>query len=109
VGASEIAINALSDEAEADRVLAWLKNEINEAWEKRDSITPSYTGKEKPLLMEILKLLPRTNCRKCGFPTCMVFSAQVRDGGRGIEACPELTNESRQRLAGYLSGFDLEA
>lgn len=109
VGAKEIAINALADEAEADKVLGWLKNEINDAWEKRDSITPSFTGKVKPLLMEILKLLPKTNCKKCGLLTCMVFAAQVRDGGRGIEDCPELSAENREKLTGYLSGFDLEA
>jgi len=109
VGAKEIAINALADEAEADRVLAWLKNEINDAWEKRDSITPCFKGREKPLLMEILKLLPKTNCKKCGLATCMVFAAQVREGGRGLESCPELADENRQRLSDYLAGFDLEA
>lgn len=109
VGAREIAINALADEAEADKVLSWLKNEINDAWEKRDSITPCYKGKEKPLLMEILKLLPRTNCRKCGLPTCMVFAAQVREGGRGIESCTETSPQNHAALEAYLKDFDLEA
>jgi len=31
----EIAANALKSEEEADRILEWLKREINEAWEKR--------------------------------------------------------------------------
>ncbi|MBI9075170.1 MAG: Fe-S cluster protein [Desulfatibacillum sp.] len=109
VGASEIAINALTDEAEADKVLTWLQNEINEAWENRGSITPCYKGREQPKLIEILKLLPKTNCKKCGQPTCMVFAAQVREGGRGIEACPELTPPNRTALEQYLSRFDLEA
>ncbi len=109
VGAREIAVNALADEAEADRVLAWLKNEINDAWEKRETITPRFTGRTLPLLLEILKLLPRTNCGKCHLPTCMAFAAQVREGGRGPESCPDLAAENRQKLGDYLSNFDLEA
>ena len=65
VGEKEIAINALKDEQEADRILEWLKKEINQAWENRAKITPCTTGKSKPKLMEILRLLPKTNCQKC--------------------------------------------
>lgn len=109
VGATEISINALADETEADKILGWLKNEINEAWENRESITPCYKGKEKPVLMKILMLLPKTNCKSCGLPTCMAFAAQVRDGGRDMESCTGLGPENREKLAAYLSGFDLEA
>jgi CO dehydrogenase/acetyl-CoA synthase gamma subunit (corrinoid Fe-S protein) len=85
-----------------------LKTEINQAWEKRAEITPCYKGKKKPLLMEILKLLPKTNCKKCGQPTCMVFASQVMDGGRGAEDCPELEGENLEKLKNYLAGFDFE-
>jgi hypothetical protein len=37
-----IAVNALKDEEEADKILRWLQGEINETWEKRDQIRPSY-------------------------------------------------------------------
>jgi ArsR family metal-binding transcriptional regulator len=86
----------------------WLKSEINEAWDKRAEITPCQTGKKKPVLMEILKLLPKTNCKKCGQPTCMVFAAQLMDGGRGPEDCPDLTGENLEKLQTYLAGFDFE-
>lgn len=109
VGAGEIAINALADEAEADKLLAWLVREINAAWEMRDSITPCFTGRERPQLLAILKLLPKTNCKKCGHQTCMAFAGKVRDGGAWPESCPELSPEGRQALESFLSGFDLEA
>ena len=108
VGAWEIAVNALRDEYEADRILEWLKNEINQAWENRASITPCYTGRSKPKLLEILKLLPKTNCKKCGQTTCMAFAAQVMEGGRGAEHCPELNEGNRTKLSGYLAGFVFE-
>ena len=108
VGEREIAINALKDEQEADRILAWLRTEINQTWERRTAITPCYSGKTKPKLMDILRLLPKTNCKKCGQPTCMVFAAQVVEGGRGAEQCPALGTGNRQKLLDYLAGFDFE-
>jgi len=59
-----IAVNAFKDEEEADKILNWLKEEINEAWEKRDQIQPSYESAPRPQRIEILKLLPREKgCR----------------------------------------------
>ena len=102
-----IAINALGDEAEADKILEWLKQEINETWEQRDKIEPSFTTPEKPKVFEILKLLPKTNCRECGQPTCMVFATQVAEGGKGPEACPPLSQEARSKLGEYMARFQL--
>lgn len=108
VGAREIAINALKDEQEADQILKWLSSEINKAWEDRGHIEPCFTGKTKPKLIEILKLLPKTNCKKCGRPTCMAFAALVMEGGRYIEDCPELTHENQIKLSQYLNRFTFE-
>lgn len=104
----KIAVNALKDEAEARKIVEWLKREINEAWENRDQITPSYQGSPRPQLIEILKLLPKTNCRKCGLPTCMVFAAQAVDGVRGAGDCPDLTDVNATKLSEYLDRFHFE-
>jgi len=105
----EIAVNALRDEAEADKILQWLQREINEAWGKRGEITPRYEGLPKPKLLEILKLLPKTNCRECGEVTCMVFAARVAEGAKGPEQCPSLKGENRTKLERYMRDFQLEA
>ena len=102
-----IAINALKDEAEADKILEWLKQEINETWEKRHEIEPSFETPEQPKVLEILKLLPKTNCKECGQPTCMVFATQVAEGGRGLEDCPPLSQEARLKLKEYMGRFQL--
>lgn len=104
----KIAVNALRDEEEGDKILEWLKGEINDTWERREEITPRFEGAPKPKVIEILRLLPKTNCRECGQPTCMVFAAQVADGGKGPENCPALGTGQRERLAEYLSQFQLE-
>jgi ArsR family metal-binding transcriptional regulator len=104
----EIAINALNDEEEADKILEWLKREINQAWEKRAEITPSTEGAPKLQVLEILKLLPRTNCRECGEPTCMVFAARAAEGVKGAADCPPLKAEARRRLKEYLGRFNFD-
>jgi ArsR family metal-binding transcriptional regulator len=104
----EIAVNALRDEEEADKILEWLRREINEAWEKRDEIEPSYEGTPKPKILEILKLLPKTNCRECGQPTCMVFAARIAEGAKGPEDCPRISEEKKDAISKYLSPFGLD-
>ena len=101
----QIAVNALKDEAEADRILEWLKNEINGAWDRRDQIIPSYEGQARPKVLEILKLLPQTNCQACGQPTCLVFAVRVTEGVKGPDDCPVLSDENKGKLKEYLSLF----
>ncbi|HEX78420.1 MAG TPA: acetyl-CoA decarbonylase/synthase complex subunit gamma [Dehalococcoidia bacterium] len=48
--------------------------------------------------IEIYKLLPKTNCKKCGFPTCLAFAMKVAQKGIEITACPDLTEEARGAL-----------
>ena len=108
VHGTKIAINALRDEAEAEKILQWLKREINETWENRDHIQPSYEGAPKPRLIEILKLLPMTNCRICGMPTCMVFAARMAEGIKGVEDCPVLGIDNQQRLEEYMGQFKFD-
>jgi len=103
----KIAVNALKDEAEAKKIVEWLKREINGVWENRDSITPRYEGMPRPLVIEILKRLPKTNCRECGEPTCMVFAARVAEGAKGSGECQPMPVEAKQSLDDYMAGFSV--
>lgn len=104
----KIAINALKDEEEADKILRWLKTEINDAWDKRDEIEPCYEGMGKPKVFEILKLLPQTNCRECGEPTCMVFASRIAEGAKGIDKCNPISDENKMKLSNYMGQFRLD-
>ena len=108
VHGDKIAVNALKDEAEARKIVVWLKNEINDAWENRQSIEPSITGMPRPGIIEILKLLPKTNCRECGDPTCMVFATKVAEGAKGAENCAQIKDENAEKLTRYMSRFKLD-
>jgi ArsR family metal-binding transcriptional regulator len=105
VHSRKIAVNALRDEAEAHKIIEWLKHEINDAWDNREKIVPKYGGKAKPHILEIYKLLPKTNCRECGQPTCMMFASLATEGIKGYGDCPKMTEENTTRLTAYLSRF----
>ena len=65
----------------------------------------SYGVAPKPQPIELLKLLPKTNCKECGQPTCIVFASLVLQGVKGAEDCPQLTGQNRIKLEEYLSKF----
>ena len=101
----EIAVNALKDEWEADRIIEWLKEEINETWQERDAIVPSFETPAQPRVFDILKLLPRTNCGECNQPTCTVFASLVAEGVKGPTDCPPLEEQNKKNLQKYLEQF----
>jgi len=108
VHGKKIAINALNDQAEAKKIVEWLKTEINSAWEKKDTLTPCYTSLPRPGIIEILKLLPKTNCRECSQPTCMVFATKVAEGAKGPGDCTQIGIEEKIKLSDYMKRFNLE-
>jgi ArsR family metal-binding transcriptional regulator len=108
VHSKKIAVNALKDEEEAAKIIEWLKREINNAWENRDNIEPLFEAAPQPQLFEILKLLPKTNCKECGQPTCMVFASQVAEGAKGPEDCPPLDDDKKTKLSAYLGQFHFD-
>lgn len=103
----KIAVNALKDKTEAHKIVEWLKREINDTWENREHIVPSFESTPRPKLIEILKLLPQTNCRECGEATCMVFAARMAEGAKGADACPPLELEQHRKLYEYMEQFKL--
>jgi ArsR family metal-binding transcriptional regulator len=101
----EIGINIVKDEDEADKILKWLQQEINDTWKRRKDIEPSFEVAKKPDILDILKLLPKTNCQKCGRSTCMVFAVLVTEGKESLENCPQLDVENKKTLQNYLKQF----
>jgi len=48
--------------------------------------------------VEIFKLLPKTNCKKCGFPTCLAFAMKLAQRQASLDACPDVSEEGKQKL-----------
>jgi len=49
--------------------------------------------------IQIYKLLPQTNCKECGFPTCLAFAMKLAAKQVELSACPYVTEESKKQLA----------
>ncbi len=106
VHADRIAMNALAGEDEAERILAWLQREINQAWDEREDTEPCFEGTGGPQVFTLLRLLPsRAGCSDCGAATCMVMASRLAEGGAGAEDCPHLEPGPRAEIEAYLAGF----
>lgn len=49
--------------------------------------------------IQIFKLLPKTNCKECGVPTCLAFAMNLASGKAELDACPYVSDEARDKLA----------
>jgi len=102
----EMRVGQVTCEEDATKVLDYVKELINNTWEKRESITPIYERKESIKAKDILDFLPKTNCRDCGLPTCFAFAMALTNGRKHLEECsvlgkPELIRD-REALARLL-------
>jgi acetyl-CoA decarbonylase/synthase complex subunit gamma len=49
--------------------------------------------------IQIFKLLPKTNCKECGVPTCLAFAMNLAAGKAELSACPYVSEEARAILS----------
>lgn len=48
--------------------------------------------------LDIYKLLPKTNCKECGFPTCLAFAMQIAAKKVELAKCPHVSPEAKKAL-----------
>jgi ArsR family metal-binding transcriptional regulator len=99
--AYEIATSNVEDREAAVKELEGLIDLINRTWERRGEITPDYALRQRPTAMALYKLLPATNCRRCGVASCWNFSLKLAAGQAELAACPFLADSAyAERRAG---------
>jgi acetyl-CoA decarbonylase/synthase complex subunit gamma len=49
--------------------------------------------------IEIFKMLPKTNCKECGYPTCLAFAMALASGKAELDDCPYVSEEVKEKLA----------
>lgn len=47
----------------------------------------------------IFKLLPKTNCKECGVPTCLAFAMNLASGKAELDSCPYVSDEAKAQLS----------
>jgi ArsR family metal-binding transcriptional regulator len=98
----EIQVGMVEDPSAASSIADEVVELVNRVWRERGSITPSTRERKLPPVYDIYKLLPGTNCRECGYPTCLAFAGDVRNGVISLEKCPLLAKpeyaQNRERI-----------
>lgn len=72
---------------------------LNSIDARKDDIRPGFDRIFKIPVMDILKILPKTNCWECGYPTCMAFAAAVAGGKALADQCPALASPMSETAA----------
>lgn len=49
--------------------------------------------------IQIFKLLPKTNCKECGVPTCLAFAMNLASGKAELDSCPYVSDEAKAQLS----------
>ncbi len=94
--ARHITLAKIEDEKEAEEVLRWLKNLINETYESRDRIEPNFSKGAELKALDIYKLLPGTSCKKCGELTCLAFAVKLVGQEIELGKCVPLFSDEYQ-------------
>jgi acetyl-CoA decarbonylase/synthase complex subunit gamma len=49
--------------------------------------------------LQIYKLLPKTNCKDCGYPTCLAFAMKLAAKQVELGDCPHVSDEAKEALS----------
>lgn len=83
---------------------------LNDLEKKKAGITPNHQKYQPPVpVLEIFKLLPRTNCRKCGLPTCMAFAAALSKQETTLNQCSDFQDSNDENFVKLESLFQTSA
>ena len=97
--AHQIAVAPVNDTEEASELAQNIVKKVNDVWQRRNEIEPNFKGrKNPPSALQIFKLLPATNCKACGYSTCMAFAAAVRADFTKSTLCPYLSAKEFEKL-----------
>ena len=111
--AHHITLAKIEDEKEAEEILSWLRNLINETYEKRGQIEPNYSMAAELKALDIYRLLPGTSCKKCGELTCLAFAVKLVGRDIEITKCDPLFSDKYQEKRNVLvellhvAGYDV--
>ena len=97
-----VTLAKVDDEAHAKDMMEWLKRLVNETFENRKNIQPDYERGTTLRALDVFKLIPGTNCKRCGEPGCLAFSVKLATQEMEITKCTPLFSveyeEKRQVL-----------
>ena len=88
----QVAVNA--DPSTMPGIVGEVVELVNQIWEERDYILPSFTERKLPPVYDIFKFLPRTNCKACGEETCFNFALKLVAAQATLALCTPLYEQA---------------
>ena len=85
-------IKPFNDKNEALKFINHFFSVLNSINNKKDTLTLCHKTFEHVPVLEIYNRLPGTNCKNCGYESCMAFSNAVSSGETNFVNCSELKN-----------------
>jgi ArsR family metal-binding transcriptional regulator len=89
----QVMLSQVRDPEEGQMLLAALRDLVNQCWEQRDRIQPVTSAQRTPRPLDVWTLLPQSNCKQCGEPTCMAFAFGLLQHKRMVEECPVVAGD----------------
>ncbi len=89
----QVTITQVKDTEAGQELLTALADAINATWEHREDLIAITTARHMPRPLDVWALLPQTNCKQCGEPTCMAFAFAMLQGRRSASECPPLQSD----------------
>lgn len=94
----EIILGKFSSNEEAKEIIHQVINFLNYIDQEKEKITPNDKEWSPPSAITLYKYLPQTNCKKCGYRTCMAFAVKLSQGEVETYECPALDKETLQTI-----------
>jgi len=88
--ANEIRVSGIDDVTEVANIARTVVERVNSVWLERATISPSFKERKIPAVFDIYRLLPKSNCKECGYLTCLAFAADVRNSPELLDRCSQL-------------------
>jgi DNA-binding CsgD family transcriptional regulator/ArsR family metal-binding transcriptional regulator len=95
--AREGAFTPIGDMAQALKFLQKIFDFMEDISKRSGSIIPNHKKFKPSSALDIYQLLPGSNCRICGYPTCMAFAAALSRQYTSIGNCPHLGRPMEER------------
>ena len=88
--ACEAWVGPFAGEDEAHSFIDRLLVVLNDTYANRHSMTPNFKKIRRVPVMDLYKLLPGTNCRECGYASCLAFAGALSQRQAGANLCPHM-------------------
>ena len=105
--ANDVKVSKLLNETDAFETLDYIKDFVNDCYDKKDSIKPSDEKRNLPSPFDVYEVLPRLNCGKCGEASCMAFAAKMVAGKYKPTMCSQVTAKGNEKMREELENIYL--